>query len=115
MITIITTFLKSGACTSEVRGTGIREAKARVRGFGYANYSSSVAEALNKAGVQLPEIAESFGYNRKTGFKTDGVGMLAILEPFRKAGFCIVHRWVSKFSTIHLIFKKSEVQDGHFI
>ena len=115
MITIITTVSKAGVCTSEVEGTDIKNATAKVRGLGYANYSASVAEALNKAGVQLPEIAESFGYNQRTGFKTDGIGMLAILEPFQKAGFCIVHRDVSESSTIHFIFKKSEVRDGHFM
>ncbi len=115
MITIEITFSKAGVCTTMVWGTGISNATAKARGCGYSKDSAAAAEALNEAGVQLPNRAKCYGYDPKKGFKTGGVGMSAILEPFRKAGFCIISREVSKSSAIHIIFKKSEVRNGYFI
>ena len=113
MITITTVFSKAGVCTAEVYGTEIDSATTKARGFGYSKDSASVAEALNKAGVRLPKRAESYGYNQKTGFKTGGVGMSAILKPFYEAGFCVMARQVSKDAFVYLIFKKSEVRNGY--
>lgn len=113
MITITTVFSKAGVCTAEVYGTEISRTTAKAFGFGYSKDSASVAEALNKAGIQLPKRAESYGYNQKTGFKTGGVGMSAILRPFYEAGFCVISRQVSKDAFVYVIFKKSEVRNGY--
>lgn len=113
MITITTVFSKAGVCTAEVYGTEIDSATAKARGFGYSKDSASVAEALNKVGIRLPKRAESYGYNQKTGFKTGGIGMSAILRPFYEAGFCVISRQVSKDAFVYIIFKKSEVRNGY--
>lgn len=113
MITITTVYSKAGVCTTEVYGTGIDNTTAKASGWGYSKDSASAAKALNEAGVHLPKRAESYGYNQKTGFKTGGVGMSAILEPFYKAGFCVISRHLSNSSSMYVIFKKSEVRNGY--
>lgn len=115
MITITVSYSKRGVCTVNVFGTGISLTEAKAHGYGYSKDSDAAARALNQAGVRLPKRAKCYGYDPKKGFKTGGVGMSAALEPFRKAGFCIISRDISESSSIHIIFKKSEVRNGYFI
>lgn len=113
MITITVSYSKRGVCTAEVFGTGIPTTKAKAYGWGYSKDSAAAADALNKANVRLPKRAEDYGYNRKKGFKTGGVGMSSILHPFHKAEFCVISREVSNSTAVHIIFKKSEAKSGY--
>ena len=113
MLKIEIKFTPSSASVT-LYGDGLEQpVKTKSSGYGYCKASDAMAKALNAAGVKLPKRAEGFGYSRKNGFKTGGIGVQSILHAFLDAGFAVIQHETESGSFV-AIFKKSEIKNGFY-